>query len=366
MKKEYDERGEQVVYIDLKPYFLRVAKGWKTILVWALCGALLGVVIGLSKPKTFTTTAVVAPEITTRSSLGSGLSSLASLAGVNMNSLALTDAMHPDLYPVVINSVDFYLGLLDMPVSFTHAGTEVQTDLYDYVAHYTKTPWYAYVLGLPRMAIDAVKGLFEKKSPAPAPGGEGSVNPLLLDKQKGRAVKFLMRSVKATVEKRTYVLSVTATMQDRVVAAQLANAVVDHLQQFVIDYRTEKARENVAYFEKIYEETHEAYLAAQRAYAHYADAHLGSLSRSSQVQQQLLQNEAQLRYQIYNSTAQNLLSARAKVQQEAPVLVVIQHALAPINGKPSKVRLAMIWLVLGGIVGICVAALRKEDGPEAA
>ena len=122
----------------------------------------------------------------------------------------------------------------------------------------------------------------------------------------------------------------------------------------------------MAYFEKIYEETHEAYLTAQRAYAHYADAHQGSLSRSSQVQQQLLQNEAQLKYQIYNSTAQNLLSARAKVQQEAPVLVVIQHALAPINGKPSKVKLALVWMVLGGIVGGCVVAFRKEDGPEAA
>lgn len=359
--KEYDERGEQVVYIDLKAYFLRVVRSWKSILVWALCGAVLGVVIGLSQPKKFTATTVVAPEITTRSSLGGNLSSLASLAGVNVNSLALTDAMHPDMYPVVINSMDFFLALLDMPVSFVHAGTPVHTDLYDYVANYTKVPWYSYVLDFPRLVIDTVKDWFAKEEPAVGPEGEGAAPALMLDKKKERVVKYLMRSVKATVEKRTYVLSVQATMQDRVIAAQLANAVVDHLQQFVIDYRTEKAKANVEYFEKIYEETHEEYLAAQRAYARYADTHQGSLSRSSQVQQQHLQNEAQLKYQMYYSTAQNLLSARAKVQQESPVLVVIQNALAPHNGKPSKVQLALVWMVLAALAGICVALIKGKE-----
>lgn len=359
--KEYDERGEQVIYIDLKAYFLRVVRSWKSILVWALCGGVLGVAIGLSQPKKFTATTVVAPEITTRSSLGGSLSSLASLAGVNVNSMALTDAMHPDLYPVVINSTDFYLGLLDMPVSFVHDGTPVHTDLYDYVANYTKIPWYSYVLGFPRRVIEVVKDRFAKKDLSLAPEGEGGGPSLMLDKKKEQVVKFLRRSVKATVEKRTYVLSVQATLQNRVIAAQLANAVVDHLQQFVIDYRTEKAKANVEYFEKLYEETHEEYLTAQRTYARYADTHQGSLTRSSQVQQQHLQNEAQLKYQMYYSTAQNLLTARAKVQQEAPVLVVIQHALAPHNGKPSKVKLAMVWMALAALAGICVALIRGKE-----
>lgn len=361
MRKEYDANGQQVVVLDLKPYFRAAIHKWKSILLWALCGGVLGVAIGLSQTKKFTATAVVAPEITTRSSLGSNLSSLASLAGVNVNSLALTDAMHPDMYPVVIKSTDFFLGLLDMPVCFVHAGTPVHTDLYDYVANYTKVPWYSYVLGFPRMVIDAVKDLFAKKQPAVDSEVEGAAPSLMLDKKKERVVKYLMRSVKATVEKRTYVLSVQATMQNRVIAAQLANAVVDHLQQFVIDYRTEKAKANVEYFEKLYEDTHEEYLTAQRAYARYADTHQGSLSRSSQVQQQYLQNEAQLKYQMYYSTAQNLLAAQAKVQQESPVLVVIQNALAPYQGKPSKVKLTLVWMVLGALAGLFAVFVGVKD-----
>ena len=357
---DFDDRGPANSSLDLKPYYQLAFKNWKKILLWACCGALLGIIIGFSTPKTYTSTAVVAPELATRSTLSSGLSSLANLAGVNMNSLALTDAMHPDLYPVVINSSSFYIGLFDLPVSFTRADSLVNTDLYDYMANYTKSPWYGYVLGVPRLAISAVKGLFVKEDAFEMSEGHDYVDSLRLTRQQENVIKALSKSVKATVAKKTYVLSIDVTLQDPVLAAQVANAVVDHLRQFVVAYRTEKAMESVNYYEKVYEETHADYLTAQRAYAYYVDSHMGSTSKSSQVQQQLLQNEAQVRYQIFYSTAQNLLAARAKVQQEAPVLVVVQRALAPIVGKPSKVKLAMLWFVLGAL--ICVGWIWWKKG----
>lgn len=353
-----EQNGEQVIYIDLKPYITKAFKEWKTILIWALCGALLGIIIGLSKPKTFTATAVVAPEITTRSSVG-GLSTLASLAGVNVNSLALTDAMHPELYPTIIGSTDFCIGLFDMPVSFTKGKEIIETDLYDYIANYNKTPWYAYVIGLPRMAIGAVKGLFSKEEDLEDAEGYAQIDSLRLTKQQEGVIKTLSRSIKASVEKKTYALVVKVTMQDRVIAAQVANAVGDELREFVTNYRTGKAQDNVDYFEKLYEQTHEEYLQAQRAYAKYLDSNRGDQTSSAQVKRQLLQNDAQLKYQLFNSTAQNLMTARAKVQQEAPVLVDIQRAKAPINGKPSKVKLALIWMIIAGLAGTCVVVLRK-------
>ena len=359
----HNASDEKVVYIDLRPYFMRVVRSWKRILAWAVCGALIGVAIGFSKPRTYTSTAIVAPEIATRSTLSSGVSTLASLAGVNVNSLAMTDAMHPSLYPTIIGSTDFSLGLLEMPVSFVHSGALVRTDLYDYLLNYTQTPWYAYLIGLPRMAVGAVTDLFKKKDAAEVQAGLNPMDSLCLTKQQAIAVKTLSRAIKVNVDKRTFGITIQATLQDRIIAAQLANAIVERLQQFVVGYRTKKEQDNVDYFEKLYAETHDAYMAAQRAYARYADANLGSLSRSSQVERQHLQNEAQIKYQMYHTTAQNLLSARAKVQQEAPVLLVIQNAKAPVKGKPSRARLAMVWLILGGIAGTVAAAFfRKEDG----
>lgn len=355
---EIEGGGQQ---IDLMPYFHTALKNWKKIAIWAVCGALFGIMIGFSTPRTYTTKAVVAPEITTRSTMGSGLSSLASLAGVNMNTLALTDAMHPDMYPEIIRSTNFYLGLFDMPVTVETKDSLIHTDLYDYMVNYNKMPWWGYLFGLPRRGIDIVKKWFVAKDEFDDAEGHEHVDSLRLTRQQERVVKALSKSISASVEKRTYVLSLKVTMQDPIITAQLANAVIENLQTFVKRYRTEKSRENVDYYRKIYEETRTEYLAAQRQFAYYMDTHQGIASRNSLVYQQQLQNEAQLRYQMYNQTAQNLLAAEAKVQQESPVLVVIQQGIAPHIGKPSKVRLGLLWLFLGAVAGFIWVAFVKKN-----
>ena len=363
--KEYDEYDEvsgvehESLSINLKPYIRKVLKSWKKILLWAVIGGAFGIMIGLSTPKTFTSTAVVAPEITTRAS-ASGLNSLASMAGINMNSMAVTDAMHPDMYPSIINSSNFYIGLFDMPVTVETRDSLVHTDLYDYMLNYNKHPWWGYVFGLPRMAIEGVKGLFKSKDEAEEEDGHSNIDSLRLTRQQENVMKALAGNITVSVDKKSYVIGVQATMQDRVIAAQLVNRVVEQLSEFVTSYRTEKARENAEYYEKLVEETKNNYLAAQRAYTYYVDTHQGVTSRSSLVYQTQLQNEAQLCYQMYSKSAQNLLDAQAKVQLESPVLVVLQPGIAPNNGKPSKVRLAMLWFILGALLCTAWVCIRKE------
>lgn len=361
---DFDELETDNERIDFESYLKTALANWKTILVFALCAAVLGIIIGFSTPRTYTSKAIVAPELTTRANAG-GLSSLASLAGINMNSLAVTDAMHPDLYPEIIASTNFYISLFDMPVTIEKKDSTIHTDLYGYIADYYKQPWWNYVLGAPRMAIDGVKSLFKKKDEFDDAEGHAAMDTLRLTRQQEMVIKTLNKNISATVEKKTYVLSLKVTMQDRMVAANLANTIVDKLQQFVIAYRTEKTRETVDYYERVYEDTHAEYLAAQKAYAYYADSHQGGVSYGSKVQLQHLQNEAQLKYQIYNQTAQNLLTARAKVQQESPVLVIVQSGWAPQNGKPSKVRLAVLWFILGAALGTAWVIWKSKKKEEA-
>jgi uncharacterized protein involved in exopolysaccharide biosynthesis len=363
--KEFDEfddfdegRGQS---IDIMPYVHKALKGWKKILLWAAIGGAFGVIVALSTPKTFTAKAVVAPELATRSTLSSGLNSLASLAGVNMNTLAITDAMHPDLYPEVIRSTSMCISLFDMPVTVADKDSLVHTDLYDYLVHYCKRPWWGVVLGFPHLAIETVKGIFKEKDEFDDAEGHDFVDSLRITRQQEMVIKTLKKNISASVERKTYVLSIKVTMQDRVIAAQVANQVVANLKSFVVDYRAEKSQENVDYYKTIYEEARKEYLAAQRAYALYSDAHQGISTKSTRVQEQVLQNEAQLHYQMYNQTAQNLLAAEAKVLQEAPVLLVIQPGIAPHIGKPSRAKVAVMWFLLGGVIGLCIVLFTKKE-----
>lgn len=368
---DFDDFGPQGEPIDLTPYIQLALKSWKKIALWAFCGALFGIMIGFSTPKTFTSRTVVAPELATRSTLSGGLSTLSSLAGINMNSLALTDAMHPDLYPEVIHSPNMCIALFDLPVTVETKDSLVHTDLYDYIVNYNKAPWWGAVFGLPRRAIEGVKGLFAKEDESDNAEGHASIDTLKLTREQEMVINVLRKSISAAVEKRTYVLNVKVTMQDRVIAAQVANEVIAKLQEFVTEYRTEKSQKDLRYYKKLYEQRHADYLAAQRAYAYYSDSHQGTSSRSSRIYEQQLQNEAQLQFQMFNQTAQNLIAAEAKVQQRAPVLVVIQQAFASRIGKPSKVKLAILWFILGGGLGLAfilgnaiLQNRKKEDASE--
>ena len=345
--------------LDIGKYVHLFRDNWKKILLWAFVGSLFGIMIGFSKPKEFVSQAVVAPELITRGN-SSGLSSLASLAGFNMNTLAMTDAMHPDLYPEIIKSQNFMIDLFDMPVVVETRDSLVHTDLYDYMLNYTKAPWWGVILGFPHVAMDWVKGLFTKEDSFDDAEGHESVSRVRLTKEQERVAMALSKSVSATVEKKTYVLKIKVKMQDRVIAAQMANQIINNLKAFVIAYRMEKAQESVEYYQAVEEETKAEYLRAQREYSRYVDSHKGFVMQSSMVEQQRLQNEASLKFQMYNQTAQNLLMARAKVQMEAPVLVVIQPGMAPHKGSPSKVKLAMLWFVLGALVSFGVLCWKAD------
>lgn len=68
----------------------------------------------------------------------------------------------------------------------------------------------------------------------------------------------------ANVDKKTGITTVTVTMQDAEVAANVADSVIKKLQDYVTAYRTKKASIDCAYWERLYKEKQEDYYKAQQ------------------------------------------------------------------------------------------------------
>lgn len=133
--------------------------------------------------------------------------------------------------------------------------------------------------------------------------------------------------------------SVTATFQDSKVAAVVADSVVKKLQEYIIDYRTSKSKEDCLYLEKLFKERQQEYYEAQRKYADYMDSHDNIILQSVRTEQERLQNDMSLAYQVYSQVAGQLQVARAKVQEEKPVFAVVEPAVVPLypSGTSRKV-----------------------------
>ncbi len=90
--------------------------------------------------------------------------------------------------------------------------------------------------------------------------------------------------------------SVTATFQDSKIAAVVADSVVKKLQEYIIDYRTSKSKEDCLYLEKLFKERQQEYYVAQKKYADYMDSHDNIILQSVRTEQERLQNDMSLAY----------------------------------------------------------------------
>lgn len=93
--------------IDLLELALKVWAERRWILKCCSYAVIVGLVIAFSIPKEYTATATIAPELSDGKS-GGGLSSLAAMAGFNINTSSGADAIYPDLYPDIVSSTPLY------------------------------------------------------------------------------------------------------------------------------------------------------------------------------------------------------------------------------------------------------------------
>ena len=162
-------------------------------------------------------------------------------------------------------------------------------------------------------------------------------------------LQALNELIVVSVDKGNFAITLHVTMQDPKVAAYVASVVSDKLQEYIGTYRSAKARKDLAYTEKLYQEAQEKYYAAQQAYAMYVDQHQGVVKMQYQIEQNRLSNEQDLAFGVYNQLAQQLEMARAKVAESTPVCVVMQPAFMPVKASsPKKMMMGLLYVFLAG------------------
>lgn len=308
----------------------------KTLYKAAGVGVVLGTIIALSIPKQYTVTVTLSPEMG-GDKASSGLASLASSFLGGGATSSSNDALNVTLAPDIVASTPFVLELFN-----THVQTldgELDTTLVAYLDE-QKTPWWGYIKAAPSLAIEAIKSLFTEKVDTVS-----VLNPFQLTEQEYQKVENLRKVITANVDKKTAMTTVTVTLQDPKVTAIVADSVVTKLQQYIIDYRIKKAKEDCAYLEELYKERQQEYYQAQSKYAHYFDTNRNIAFQSVRAEQERLQNDMNLAYQVYSQVAQQLQVARAKIQEEKPVFAIVEPASIPLEPSSTSRKIILVGVI---------------------
>ena len=194
----------------------------------------IGLVIGFSMPKQYTSSVQLAPE-TSRTGLTGDINSLASMVGVNLNNMNTTnDAFYPKMYPNICASNDFVIPLWNMQVKTVNG--EKSTTLYDYLAHDQKEAWWW-------KGIGAIASLFGGNSDDSGVKKQildprTDVDPFHLTSEQNKVASAIKGMIKCSIDKKTDVISILVVTLKLIVSveknssAPLQTALADYNQPY--------------------------------------------------------------------------------------------------------------------------------------
>jgi uncharacterized protein involved in exopolysaccharide biosynthesis len=156
------------------------------------------------------------------------------------------------------------------------------------------------------------------------------------------------------------VMGVTFAASDPVLAAQIANAVLDELIHFTLDVQGSKASENRLFIEQRLEETQVLLQQAEVALARFEQGNRRIVTPEPQVELNRLNRNLRVQEELFVTLKKQLELARIAEQENRATIEVVQRALPPRSrSRPSIRKNAMIAGFLG-LVLFCGLALVLE------
>lgn len=337
--------------------------GRKTIIICTAVFIVLGLVAALTMKRTYTVSSTMVPQMASRNN--SSLSSLASLAGIDLGMTNTGADLSPLVYPQIVSSVPYRLELMNTPLHYAKADTAVS--MYTYAKEYAKPGVMSYIkkytIGLPFVIL----GLFQKEKPednlTPSDAADEGPKPIVLTKDEEAMIKVIGANVSLAVDKKEGYLTLTVNGSEPLQTAELAIAAQTLLQREVTRFRTEKAEDQLKYVEARFKEIKAENENYQTQLATIRDRSKNMPTSRALIEQERIQAKYAVSSAIYSEMAKQLEQAKMQVKRDTPMLTIIKPVTVPRQASNSRAKTLIIWTFLGFVLG-CGIVLGKEYVPK--
>lgn len=351
------EKEEKKDIIDLvKVSKILFAKKRIFVIVWGITFVLSCAWI-FPQPRYYKASVTLAPEMGGTDASG-GIADIASSFGINLGAGSV-DALYPTLYPDIFESNDFIASLMTIKVTTTPKDEEKATTL-DYYS-YLKTRCKGNPYLKPFEALSkSIKNMFSEKKKVAKPMTAKQLDPFKLSKKDFGLFEAAKGNIKCNVDKKTSVISIDVQAQDPLVAATLADSVRQHLQDFIIRYRTKKARVDVDHYQQLTDSANLEYQSAVNEYSMFCDQNNDVILQSVNSERDRLEGEMQLRFTTYQTLSAQLEAMKAKLQERTPAFTILKPTSVPVDPAGPKRMLFVIGMLIMSTIVTAVWVARKD------
>ena len=294
----------------------------------------------------------LAPE-TSGTSISGSIESLASSFGLgSLAKLNSNDAIYAEIYPEVVASKNFIAEL--MTVNIRTQEDSLQCNYYTYLRDHQKAAWWNYI-------INYIVNLFKEKKKDNYNGQE-IISVFNLTKNQELLFGAAKNKISCLYDKKTDIVYIRIQDQDPLVSAIMAEATSKKLQEFIVKYRTNKARVDYEYYKSLCEQAKQDYEKALAKYAASADAHTNAVLATYQAKIESLENDMQAKYNIYTAMNTQMQASEAKLQEATPAFTVIESASIPHKpAGPKRMIISILMTFLAFFVLSCKILIKRES-----
>lgn len=331
------EEQKELKVIDLYGIARKIWTGKKLFAKTLPIAFVLACIFILGFPRYYTTDVKLAPELDGPSVSGS-LGSLASSFGFDLENFQNNDAITPLLYPDLMEDNGFVINLFQ--VKIVTKGGHIKTTYHDYLQKYQQPSWWT-------MPFNRIKLLFKE----PDKKGSNKYDPYNISKEESELADVVRKNIDIKFDKKTGIITINVTDQDPLVCKTMADSVKEHLQLFITEYRTNKARTDYKYYQNLASNAKREYEKVRQTYANMADATTNVVLRSIELKMEDMENDLQLKFNAYTTINTQLQAAKARVQERTPAFTTIKGAAVPVKpAGPKRMVFVAICLLLTFIV----------------
>jgi LPS O-antigen subunit length determinant protein (WzzB/FepE family) len=333
--------------IDFLQFATIVWASGKLFVIVMLTFILFGVIYGLTSDEEFkSNTKFIANSATSSKGLG-GLSSLAGIAGINVD-ISGENVIPAELYPEVVTSIDYQLELIHIKLQFTEYKDSL-VSFYEFF-NYIKKPslpslLVEYTIGLPGKIIRSIIGSNENET-AKSVLSNGRI--IQLSKLENNTLKLLRNRMTISVDEKSGIVEMTAKMPDAKASAILIQKGLDLLEKKLINYKVKKASERLDFIRERHDDAEARYLQCQIDLAKLSDANINISNESAKIKLQRAQNDFNLAFEVFKGLSTQLEQAEISVKEATPVLSIISPVYVPIErSEPKRAFILIVFFTLG-------------------
>lgn len=339
--------------IDLVVILQKLWAKRKFILIVTGVAMVLGLFVALLTPNQYTASCTLVPQ-TSEKKVGGSISGLAAMAGINLGDMTSGEVLSPNVYPNIIQNVEFQKELLYALYTFPNVPEPITYYEYATGKQYRKFNLFGvikkYTIGLPGVIIRAIRGEPEDKPVNESTGGE-KISRLTNKEQK--VLEILYKSFSLELNDKKGFVQLSATLRDPYLAAQITTKAQQLLQKYLTDFKLQKVQANLEFVEASYNEAKANFEGKQEELARFRDANVNLTSAMARTQEEKLQSEYTLLLGVYTELAKQKEQAKIAVTETTPILTVIEPVVVPVEkSKPSRAKMLIICTLLGLIVGV--------------